>query len=746
MANADTDVGKSICDARESLQKDLDFIKRLHLSASTLDGYVGAARSAAKVAARASKQLRTLLSVNEVIITVRNIPETYDWSKVKDFLQGLGITSLRVEKSSSWQLAVVHLPHNVDKEEVITKLNGQILEGIELKAELGVPENDEMRDPQMLDRCSKKLKTNLKPKRSHMRAAVLAAAKSAPTCVCSVVCPWWKVSYDEQLMQKFALLENTLRTVSKKQDKAGQAVCPTGTSSSLLGMLKSPMISGYRNKSEMSIGIDAAGSIEVGFLMGASADGITIIASPSPTPHTSSMAKAYATVVRDYLRSQRSVLPPWDKRRVPSNGFWRSITVREGHSCFHPSTAAALPSTTLCPSEVWNTNLYHAFFVTADRLQLQEQTKESDCIQPDSYDQDQMYLLTQPYEAVLVTIQVNDKFTHHSLMMSEVSAMAKHIRDEAFRRGLRLTSVLLQLHSGQGNKVPSTAPLIVLEGESVGLKEEEATQQILSPPYLVYNMCGLTLRSSYTSYQQVNSGAASLLATLVSEWLAECPQHSINPITAEARSGSLGVQHTSLSEVVASVSVPHNTVIQSTLSSGGHLVLDLYCGVGTLGLALSPRADVIIGVDSEPSAVEDAVYNAHMNGRPTCTYILGKVEGVLENTLSQLAGGYDIVTVIVDSPRSGLGEAVIQILKSFQCRAMRLLYVSTHLDTLQEDVAGLCDTTLNLLPPEGKQKHVSRTDMMSHFILVKSAGVDLFPHTSSFASVTLLQKMQNVAT
>jgi hypothetical protein len=49
MASTEINVYKLTTEAKESLQQDLDFIKRLHLSASTLDGYVGAARSAAKV-------------------------------------------------------------------------------------------------------------------------------------------------------------------------------------------------------------------------------------------------------------------------------------------------------------------------------------------------------------------------------------------------------------------------------------------------------------------------------------------------------------------------------------------------------------------------------------------------------------------------------------------------------------------------------------------------------------------------
>lgn len=56
-------------------------------------------------------------------------------------------------------------------------------------------------------------------------------------------------------------------------------------------------------------------------------DGITAVADPEPTLHTSATAKAYAHILRDFIN--RSDLPAWDKRTVPSNGFWRLVVVRE---------------------------------------------------------------------------------------------------------------------------------------------------------------------------------------------------------------------------------------------------------------------------------------------------------------------------------------------------------------------------------------------------------------------------------
>ncbi|KAG1657163.1 hypothetical protein FOA52_012278 [Chlamydomonas sp. UWO 241] len=73
------------------------------------------------------------------------------------------------------------------------------------------------------------------------------------------------------------------------------------------------------------------GSVEVGFLLGSTADGITAVADPSPTRHTSPTAIAYARLVRAYIRLH-SRLPAWDKRVAPSFGFWRTLTVREGRS------------------------------------------------------------------------------------------------------------------------------------------------------------------------------------------------------------------------------------------------------------------------------------------------------------------------------------------------------------------------------------------------------------------------------
>ena len=101
----------------------------------------------------------------------------------------------------------------------------------------------------------------------------------------------------------------------------------------LHGIVRSPVIDGYRNKSEFTIGPDADGKPTVGFNVGLFKEGATAVASPENCRHISFVRKTLAAAFQTHLRSQADMddkfhLPVWDKRR--GAGFWRLLTVGEG--------------------------------------------------------------------------------------------------------------------------------------------------------------------------------------------------------------------------------------------------------------------------------------------------------------------------------------------------------------------------------------------------------------------------------
>ena len=112
---------------------------------------------------------------------------------------------------------------------------------------------------------------------------------------------------------------------------------------------------------------------------------------------------------------------------------------------------------------------------------------------------------------------------------------------------------------------------------------------------------------------------------------------------------------------------------------GNEVVLDLYCGTGTIGIFLSEKAKKVIGIELCKEAVIDAEYNVKRNNRNNCTFLCGdakkKIEEIKEN----------IDIIIVDPPRSGLTEQEITYFKKLN--PSKIVYVSCDVVTFARDTA-----------------------------------------------------------
>ena len=111
-------------------------------------------------------------------------------------------------------------------------------------------------------------------------------------------------------------------------------------------------------------------------------------------------------------------------------------------------------------------------------------------------------------------------------------------------------------------------------------------------------------------------------------------------------------------------------------------VLDLYCGVGTITLAMAAAAGKVIGVEVIPQAVEDAKDNATRNGIENAEFFCGDAG---QAALELERKGIQADVVVVDPPRKGLNADTIEALARFAPR--RIVYVSCDPATLGRDVA-----------------------------------------------------------
>ena len=150
--------------------------------------------------------------------------------------------------------------------------------------------------------------------------------------------------------------------------------------------------------------------------------------------------------------------------------------------------------------------------------------------------------------------------------------------------------------------------------------------------------------------------------------------------------------------------------------SGGETVLDLYCGIGTISLALARQAGRVIGAEVVPQAIEDAKQNAARAGVRNAEFFCGDAGAVAQKLADE---GVRPRVICVDPPRKGLGPEVPAILASMAPE--RIVYVSCDPATLARDVKRLSDL--------GYQ-------------VTKGQAVDLFPRTAHVETVVRLERIR----
>jgi 23S rRNA (uracil1939-C5)-methyltransferase len=117
---------------------------------------------------------------------------------------------------------------------------------------------------------------------------------------------------------------------------------------------------------------------------------------------------------------------------------------------------------------------------------------------------------------------------------------------------------------------------------------------------------------------------------------------------------------------------------------GFERLYDLYCGIGTIGLLMSPRVAELWGLELVEDAIEDAIANANANEIDNAHFFAGDVRLSLRE-LVEKAGRPDLL--VVDPPRSGLSQKVVR--RIIEASPARIVYVSCNPTTLAPNAAQL---------------------------------------------------------
>ena len=218
--------------------------------------------------------------------------------------------------------------------------------------------------------------------------------------------------------------------------------------------------------------------------------------------------------------------------------------------------------------------------------------------------------------------------------------------------------------------VPGFATLVLAVNERPGnavLGNEFIT--LYGPGYIEDTLCGLQFRLSPRSFYQVNHHQAQRL---------------------------------------------YEAAISQAQITKEDLVLDLYCGVGTITLAMAKAAGKVIGVEVVEQAVTDARENAVRNRITNAEFFCGDA-GKAALELEERGIRPDVV--VVDPPRKGLNADTVEALSKMSPR--RIVYVSCDPATLARDVA--------LLKEHG-------------YRVTSAQAADLFPRCAHVESIVCLCK------
>ncbi len=267
------------------------------------------------------------------------------------------------------------------------------------------------------------------------------------------------------------------------------------------------------------------------------------------------------------------------------------------------------------------------------------------------------------------------------IVMTEVTAKLMRFVKDLEALDARIQSVYLNINSDPGNTNMS-----------------DQFDHISGKVYLTDHIGDVAFKVSPQSFFQVNSVQTEVLYDEV----VTNVQAIVDELVGDA-------------EVKAKETTEENANL--TTSDKGITVMDLYCGIGSIGAYVAkkiPSISKIIGVEVIEGAIEDAKANALLNELSNTEYVVGLAEEVIAD-LSEKHELPDIV--ILDPPRKGCDAGLIETLIAM--KAPHIVYVSCKPSTLARD--------LELLGAGGYE--VKRT-----------VGVDMFPMSTHVETVVKLQR------
>lgn len=155
----------------------------------------------------------------------------------------------------------------------------------------------------------------------------------------------------------------------------------------------------------------------------------------------------------------------------------------------------------------------------------------------------------------------------------------------------------------------------------------------------------------------------------------------------------------------------------------GDVLMDAYCGSGTIGLCAVKDAEargeriMLLGVERNPAGVADARRNAELNGLTRIAWFMA--DDATDYILDAADNGERVDVLSIDPPRAGSTPEFLEAACSLKPR--RIVYISCNPVTQERDLRQLLD---------------------GGYRLVRLTPVDMFPHTDHVETVAVLERKQ----
>lgn len=228
----------------------------------------------------------------------------------------------------------------------------------------------------------------------------------------------------------------------------------------------------------------------------------------------------------------------------------------------------------------------------------------------------------------------------------------KNFVKELVKRNPEITSVVFNYNRRRTS--------VVLEGKF---------ERVYGPGFILDDLCGLRFKISPGSFYQVNSVQTEVLYNKALE-LADLKKESV--------------------------------------------LLDAYCGIGTIGLIAANKVKEVIGIESNAKAINDAELNKKYNGISNAKFIKADATEYLIRNGDKI----NFNKAIMDPPRTGSSKEFIEALASKEPE--KIVYVSCNPETLKRDLEYF----------GGK------------YIVEEIQPVDMFPFTKHVECIALLRRVK----